>query len=96
MDRANQIVVGLVGEGEDSSGGDGELAAGREVVSLGEVEGNLDRLAGVNLLEVLILQVGSAETKAETLKLQVVSCGCVLVTLILYNIYSFVATCHRQ
>lgn len=72
-DGANQLAAGLVGVRQDAGGGDGVLATGGEIVRLGEVEGDLDGLASVDLLEVGIGQVLRAETETETLELDIVA-----------------------
>lgn len=68
-DRANKLGGVLLGEGESTRSGDGELATGGEVVELGHVEGHLNGLASRNALESIFLEVLKRHLDASTAEL---------------------------
>lgn len=67
--RADELVVSLVGKLQDAVGDHLELATGGQVVGLGSVKGNLNRLSSRNLLEVGILEALDGETETDTVEL---------------------------
>ena len=68
-DRADELVVSLVGKLKDAAGDHFKFATRGQVVRLSSVEGNLNRLSGRNLLEVGILEALGGETKTDTIEL---------------------------
>lgn len=67
-DRARQLVAGALGVLQDAGRHDVKVAARAQVVGVSNVEGDLDRLASGDLLEVLLLKRLGRHAKAHTLK----------------------------
>lgn len=71
---ADELGAVLVGEGEGTLGEDVELAAGGEIVELGDVKVDLDGLARGDALEGVLLEVAGVEGDTDTVEGDVLVC----------------------